>query len=426
MLVKKEKGKEIAKNSEIKFDGIIWIVPSSSGKKEYKIDMQNQNCTCPDFQKHLVKCKHQYAVDEKVSHFYKTVAANNNGKSKPKKKQTPRNWSGYNTAQTKGRSKFLELLFELCKQVDKSAIPKQIGRGRKRTPIEDILFGMLLKVYEVKNSRAMPEILDEVLKKDFITETFSYNTISNYFQQDWMTPILSELVTISSLPLASVETSFSVDSSGFGVSKMTTWQNVKYGNDEEWHQWVKAHIICGNRTKIIISAEITPAYKSDSPFLASLINKTAKHFILEEVMADAAYSSSNNLEMIENHNAKALIAFKANAVFGKNGETWDRLLNYYKYRYDEFHARYRFRSNVENAFSSMKSVFGQNLRSRSETGQINELLAKIICHNLRVLVRSIYELNIDIDLADFKNYRLPSKSSVTTSATYSPSNQPGI
>ena len=42
--------------------------------------------------------------------------------------------------------------------------------------------------------------------------------------------------------------------------------------------------------------------------------------------------------------------------------------------------------------------FGENLRSFAERGQINELLAKIICHNLSVLVKSIYELEIEPDL----------------------------
>ncbi|HEX8370562.1 MAG TPA: transposase [Pyrinomonadaceae bacterium] len=368
MIRKHQKGKEIAKEANLRFDGNVWLVPSQSGHGEYTVDLQNQTCSCPDYSKTLVKCKHQYAVDEKINRIFKTVAANNNGATKPKKKQTPRNWSGYHRAQVKGRGKFLELLFELCGQIDKSALPKQAGRGRKFLPVRDTIFGLLLKVYEVKNSRQMPELLAEARQRGFLSETFSYNTITNYLRRDWVTPVLSELVTVSSLPLAAVETSFSVDSSGFGVSNKTTWQNVKYGNDEEWHQWIKAHIICGNKTKIIISAEITPAYRADAPFLAALIGKTAQYFKLEEVMADAAYSSRENLELIEGCNAKALVAFKANAVFGKNGATWDRLLNYYKYHYDEFHDRYRFRGNVETAFSSLKAVFGPNLQSRSETG----------------------------------------------------------
>lgn len=407
MIRKQRKGKEIAKESGIRFDGTVWTVASQSGRGEYTVDLQNQTCNCPDFCKHLVKCKHQHAVDEKIHRIFKTVAANNNGKTKPKKKQTDRNWSGYTEAQTKGRSTFLELLYEVCQHVENSLPPQKPGAGRRFLPVRDTLFGLLFKVYEVKNSRSMPELLHEAHRRGFITEVFSFNTISNYLQRDWITPILSELVTVSSLPLAAVETSFSVDSSGFGVSGKKTWRDVKYGNDEEWHDWVKAHVIVGNLTKVIISAVITPAYKADSPFLAPLIERTAKYFRLEEVMADAAYSSRANLELIEGHNAKALIAFKASAVFGKNGETWDRRLHAWKYHFDEFHERYRFRSNVETAFSSLKAAFGPNLRSRSEIGRVNELLAKIICHNLRALTRATYELNLDIDLKNMTTAKTP-------------------
>ena len=407
MIRKQQKGKEIAKKSDITFDGNLWVVASQSGKGEYAVDLDNQTCNCPDFRKNLVKCKHQYAVDEKVARQFKTVAANNNGKTKPKKIQTPRNWTGYRKSQIEGRKMFLKLLGEVCRHVDESSAPQQAGAGRKFLPVRDAVFGLLYKVYEVKNSRAMPELLAELAERGFISRGFCYNTISNYLQRDWMTPILSELVTVSSLPLAAVETSFSVDSSGFGLSTKKVWRDVKYGGDEEWHEWVKAHIICGNLTKVIISAVVTPAYESDTRFLAPLIEKTAKYFRLEEVMADAAYSSRANLEIIEGHNAQALIAFKASAVFGRNGETWDRRLHAWKYHFDEFHERYRFRSNVETAFSSLKKVFGGNLRSRAEIGRTNELLAKIICHNLRALIRATCELNIDIDLKNMAAAKTP-------------------
>lgn len=404
---KEQKGKDIAKKDVIKFDGILWLVPSQSGDREYTVDLQNQSCNCPDFCKNMVKCKHQYAVDTAIAREFKVVAANNNGKAKPKRIQTPRRWSDYNKAQTEGRGKFLEFLYEICRHVEESAAPQQPGAGRKFLPVRDALFGAILKVYETKNSRSMPELLTDAAERGFIARSFSYNTVSNYLQRDWITPILSELVTVSSLPLAAVETNFSVDSSGFGVSGKKSWRDVKYGGDEEWHDWVKAHIIVGNLTKIIISAVVTPAYKGDSPFLAPLIEETAKYFRLNEVMADAAYSSRANLELIEGHNAKALIAFKANAVFGKNGEIWDRRLHAWKYHFAEFHERYRFRSNVETAFSSLKAVFGPNLRSRSETGRTNELLAKIICHNLRALTKATYELKIDIDLKNYGGCQKP-------------------
>ena len=213
-----------------------------------------------------------------------------------------------------------------------------------------------------------------------------------------MTDVLSEMLTISSLPLAAIETSFSVDSTGFGTREKKRWLDVKYGNAEDWHDWVKAHVICGNRTQIVVSALVSPAYAHDGPFFMPLVEKAAKYFKLEEVLADAAYSDRKNLEFVESKNARPFIAFKGNAVSGNKSETWNKLLHYYSFHQDEFHERYRHRSNVESAFAAIKNNFGERLKSRDACGQINELLLKLVCHNLCILVKSMFDLNIDIDL----------------------------
>jgi hypothetical protein len=50
---------------------------------------------------------------------------------------------------------------------------------------------------------------------------------------------------------------------------------------------------------------------------------------------------------------------------------------------------------VETAFSMMKAKIGDALRSKTETARVNELLSKVLCHNLCVLVGAIYELGIE-------------------------------
>jgi hypothetical protein len=39
--------------------------------------------------------------------------------------------------------------------------------------------------------------------------------------------------------------------------------------------------------------------------------------------------------------------------------------------------------------------FGDALRSKTRRAQINEALCKILCHNICVVIQSIYELGID-------------------------------
>jgi hypothetical protein len=45
----------------------------------------------------------------------------------------------------------------------------------------------------------------------------------------------------------------------------------------------------------------------------------------------------------------------------------------------------------------IKSKFGQRLRSKTTTAQVNEALCKVLCHNLCVVIQSIYELNVTPD-----------------------------
>jgi transposase len=58
---------------------------------------------------------------------------------------------------------------------------------------------------------------------------------------------------------------------------------------------------------------------------------------------------------------------------------------------------YHKRSNVETTFSMIKRKFGERLRSKTEEAQTNEVLCKILCHNLCCVIQSMYELGIESD-----------------------------
>jgi len=38
--------------------------------------------------------------------------------------------------------------------------------------------------------------------------------------------------------------------------------------------------------------------------------------------------------------------------------------------------------------------FGDSVRSKSDQGQVNEVLCKVLCHNICVLIRAMHELGI--------------------------------
>ena len=61
---------------------------------------------------------------------------------------------------------------------------------------------------------------------------------------------------------------------------------------------------------------------------------------------------------------------------------------------DAFNAHYHRRSNVETAFSMIKGKFGDSVRAKSETGQVNEILLKCLCHNICVLIQAMHGLSL--------------------------------
>jgi hypothetical protein len=67
----------------------------------------------------------------------------------------------------------------------------------------------------------------------------------------------------------------------------------------------------------------------------------------------------------------------------------------FMYQREAFMEQYHKWSNIETAYSMIKGKFGSALRSKSDTGQINEALCKVLAHNICVLVQASHELGIE-------------------------------
>ena len=129
-------------------------------------------------------------------------------------------------------------------------------------------------------------------------------------------------------------------------------------------------------------------------FLPPLLTATRKNFNVSEVSADMGYISEDNLQAVTDAGAKPLIPFKSNATGGKGG-LWEKMFHYFSFNKEEFFGRYHLRSNVESTFSMLKAKFGDSVRSKTDVAMKNEVLAKVVCHNVCCLISAIYELGID-------------------------------
>ena len=112
------------------------------------------------------------------------------------------------------------------------------------------------------------------------------------------------------------------------------------------------------------------------------------------VYADGAYSSVKNIEAATALGANPFIPFREDSRGNQPSEAWRRLFHLFSFNRDAFLAVYHRRSNVEATFSMMKRKFGDSLRSKGPVAQVNELLLKVLAHNLCCVAHAIHELRI--------------------------------
>ena len=152
-----------------------------------------------------------------------------------------------------------------------------------------------------------------------------------------LTPIIKELITISSLPLATIENDFTIDSSGFGTSRFVKWFDKKYGKEKDYRTWVKAHLVCGVKTNVVTAVELTMTNEADTKFLPELVVRTAQNFNIKELSGDKAYSSRANMELINELGAVPYIPFRKNATGrAKNSPMWKKMYHYFELKHEEF------------------------------------------------------------------------------------------
>jgi transposase len=315
------------------------------------------------------------------------------------KRSYPQDWQAYNEAKCSEQLTFMKMLSDICATVEQPPYE----RGRPRLPLSDMIFASALRVYAGFSLRRFMASMQKAMVEGYIQTSCTYVSISNFMRKPELMPILDDLITVSSLPLTSVEMNFAVDSSGFSTSRFARYFDFKHGKDTKYRTWIKAHIICGVKTGIITAAQLSEENRNDVHFLPPLVEKTAKSFDVQEVLADKAYSSRANYQFVNSLGATPFIPFRKNATFNAHGSTaWRKMYHYFMLKQEDFMKHYHQRSNCETVFHMIKSKFKDNIRSKDKVAQLNEVLLKVLCHNICVVIQEMHELGID---ANFVNVR---------------------
>jgi transposase len=375
----------------------VYAVKSQSGIGQYRVEEEGGwKCNCPDYLARGGQCKHILAT-----RFYLEIQRDTPDGTVTEKVRLsyPQAWTAYNAAQMDEVRAFDAMLRDIVE-----AIPEPDQKmGRPRLPIREQLFCSIQKVYSQLSSRRAYSLFQNAQDRGQLKHVPHFNAPSKLLNRADITPILHELVRLSALPVAELETEFSIDSTGFRTTTYSAYCGEKHGQKRE-NRWIKAHICAGVKTNIVTGIVVTEANGADSPQFASLLDKTAQSFEIGEISADMAYSSRDNIDSTIAAGGVAYIPFRSNATGKARGSlAWKKMYHYFQFNREEFMAHYHKRSNVEATNAAIKRKFGETLKSKNFIAQVNELLCKIIAYNLTVIIHEMHEHGVQPDFLNLKS-----------------------
>ncbi len=246
-------------------------------------------CTCEDFLLRHLLCKHAFAVRAHV------LGAPHLPPSPPRRRTYPQTWSAYTQGQLSEFRLFHTLLFDLVGGVQDPRPPLTLGRPR--LPFRDVLFCAVQKVYAQRSLRRAYGLFELAAGIHQIRHAPSFVLPAQLLRREDVTPILEDMVAQAALPLAALEESFAVDSSGFRTTSFGAYCQEAHGPSRK-NIWVKAHIIVGVRTHVIPKVIVTLAPEGDVPQFPGLVRGTVAAGVKVDTLVSVCANGPKSVALV--------------------------------------------------------------------------------------------------------------------------------
>jgi hypothetical protein len=186
-----------------------------------------------------------------------------------------------------------------------------------------------------------------------------------------------------------------VDATGVRILGESEWKSLKYGVDKSQCQvWRKLHIAMDGKNQDILAATITESVRLDGNYLPGLIDEIPDP--IGQITGDGAYDKKNCYRKAYERKAKAIFPPQHKASVQRNryqrdpaleardqtilsvGRGEDRKIRLKEWKKEN---HYHQRSLVESMMFRMKSIFGDQIRSRAMENQRTDLLVRCYAMN---------------------------------------------
>lgn len=184
-----------------------------------------------------------------------------------------------------------------------------------------------------------------------------------------------------------------IDSTGIQVIGEGQWKKLRHG-ESRYQVWRKLHLAMDATNQTILSATMTESVRLDGNYLPGLIEQIKGP--IAQITGDGAYDKKGCYRAAHARGAKAFFPPQYDAIvqrnkikkdpallqrdetirFIKNGDNEEESRKLWKQKHN-----YHRRSLVETMMSRMKSIFGDQMRSRSFENQRTDLLIRCYAMN---------------------------------------------
>ncbi|MBU2565920.1 MAG: IS5 family transposase [Candidatus Thermoplasmatota archaeon] len=190
-----------------------------------------------------------------------------------------------------------------------------------------------------------------------------------------------------------------VDSSGIKVTNRGDWLRKKWGKEKK-KGFIKIHLAVDVKKKKILAMEVSKEDVSDSRKFKKLIKrsigrkKKGKKGRVKKVLADGAYDTRKNFNLLEEMGIEPGIKVRKNASRKARGFPARKkaVLEFQDLGYESWKEKkhYGQRWAVEGIYSSFKRTFGEYVMSKKYCYAKKELLFKMRILNSFISLKPIY------------------------------------
>jgi hypothetical protein len=173
-----------------------------------------------------------------------------------------------------------------------------------------------------------------------------------------------------------------VDSSEIKVTNRGEWMRHKWNGKRKG--FLKIHIGVDVSTKQVLAVRVTDEHSHDSKHLKCIVRESAKHGNLTKVLGDGAFDSREIFSYLDDQNIIPAIKARKNAIpnakgcYARKKTVMSQKADYRKWAAS---VSYGSRWIVESVFSSIKRMFGEEVRAKKKRNMIQEMMLKVSLYN---------------------------------------------